>query len=562
MKTKRTNKSNSYTTKRRRLSKNLYLLWDKNLIVQDELKKLRKHRLGISQVQWDHIQNQLCVIGCLTKKDENYCYPMVASKDFFTQIPDSTYVQLMKHLRISDLFKLCIWRYANYRFATPPEKLQDFFTDTTTNDMVKISIEEPEDGNIDLNINTEDELYVEVTKKIVKDLNVRSIRKKTKLKINDEYTVQNVEWTVHQREVARNTRNHFLYNFQIQYPMISDIELVEDNKHFVSQFLIAFLKANVSPSIISDMCLSCFGLSNLDFELEEKNISKETLLKKEKVEVPMQRTSITDFSYMEKQNKAARTIQRAIRRVLQRKRKAVQIIERFWFPYLIENEVEREVDQRRLSATIDRLDARNEFKYEEFKEEIIEDFKELNIVKHRGVAYWLKIYFFITVAISFEYVMGLSDMLSFEFFVFTLWILFQGLTMNRLNQKVLFFQTVMLIALTCRFLNVIMQIDNAAARFFVYVIIVNVCRQYWLFGLIAVNVIRFALLIPLNFIPPLRPNEGFVFIYDIYSVITIAACHRVGNPIEMLHKWMVGVIFFAVIASGVAIGYITVVLGC
>ena len=184
MSTKRINEYNSYATKKRRLSKALYLLWDKNLIVKGELKKLRKHRLGISQVQWDHIQNQLYVIGCVTNKDNNYLYPMVTSNEF-TKIPDSTYVQLLKHLQISHLFKLCIWRYANYKLAIPPKKLRDFFSDTTTNDMVKISVkEELEDNNIDLNVTTEDELYVEVTKKIVKDLNVRSIRKKTKLKIN------------------------------------------------------------------------------------------------------------------------------------------------------------------------------------------------------------------------------------------------------------------------------------------------------------------------------------------------------------------------------------------
>ena len=545
-------------TKKRRLSKNLYLLWDKTLIVKDELKKLRKHRLGISQVQWNHLQNQLYVIGCVTNKDDKYLYPMVTSNDFRTQIPDSTYVQLMKHLEILDLFKLCIWRYANFQFATPPKKLQDFFnhTNTTTNDMVKISIQKDlkHDSIIDTNRNMMDELYVKVEKEIVQDLNSRLIQKKTKLKINDEYTLQNVMWTVHQREVAKNTRNHFLYNFQMQYPMISDIKLTESNRQFVYQFLTALLKANVSASIISNICFSFFGYSNLDFELKEKILLKDVSLKKEKTDVQMQqRTSITDFTYMEKENKAACIIQRAVRRILQRKKNAVATIEKWWLPYAIKGKVEREVFERRLSASVDILEEKiDKFKYEDFKKEIIQDLKEINNTKRKGYIYWLQIYCLVGLGCIIEYALTLSGVFDEKIMILFPWILLQLLTVKRLIKKVIFIQTILLIAMTCRFFNTAMRTDTVVVRFLIYFILVNACREYYLYGFILALAIRFALSFT-NFEQlSLYKNEGFVFVYDIYSAVTIVACHRTGDPIQMLHKWMVGVVVFTIILAGIA----------
>jgi hypothetical protein len=298
-------------------------------------------------------------------------------------------------------------------------------------------------------------------------------------------------------------------------------------------------------------------------EIEERTMSEETLLQKEKVNVPLQRTSITDFLYMEKENNAAHIIQRAVREKLQQKRKAVQIIERWWLPYVIENEVEREVMQRRLSATIDRMEERDQLKYNEFQQEIKQDFKELMVEKNRGYLYWIKIYLFILIGCSIEYVLNLLDVFRMgeEILIFALWVLFQVLTLKRLNKPTIIIQTVVLIALTCRFLNVVMRVDNTTVRLLAYFIIVNASRDYWHFGLIFAFIIRFALHFAGMEYFLLRPCEGFVFIYDIYSVVTIVACQRVGDPIEMLHKWMVGVLFFTVIASGVAAGYIAVLLG-
>lgn len=557
--------SSSQQIKKRRVSRT-WVQWDKALEVSVELKNLRKYQLGITQLQFDHLQNQLYVIGCVKNKENKYIYPAVTSGDF--HVPDSAYIKILKHLHISQMYKFCIWKYANNIFKTVPEHLESFFAEDELNEIC-VKEQKSEDGLNEICVKEEksadvfeEELYESIETKIWKDVVERSVTKNTVIKINDTYTLQNVQWTVFQRKAARNTRNHFLYGFKEEYPMLSDVEFTEFNQNFVYQFLTALLKADVSGAIISNICCSCFGVSNIDFDMEEKVLLEDLSVKKEKTDVQMQqRTSITDFTYMEKENKAARIIQRAFRRVLQGKKNAVVTIEKWWLPYAIRGKVEREVFERRLSASVEMLEERTDkFKYKDFKKEIIQDFKEINNTKKKGYSYWLQIYCLVGLGCLIEYALTLSDVFDEKIMILFPWILLQLLTVKRLIKKVLFIQTILLITITCRLLNVVMQVDTVASRFFVYFIIVNAFRQYWLYGLIIAFIIRFALYSAWLEYFFLRPNEGFVFVYDIYSVVTIVACHRSGDPIKMLHKWMVGVLVFTIILAGIAATNIMVLI--
>lgn len=543
--------------KKRRLS-NVFLYWDSALEPSVELKKLRKNRLGVHQTQFDHIQYQLYTIGCLSVKDgRTYTYPSSVSTGF--HIEDTTYIKICKHLCIPDLYKFLIWKYANCNHALPNDALEQLFNST---DIKEIIIKEEETEDESYKEEDLDRLYDTMEVKITKEIEERKVQKNTTIKINDVYTLQNVTWTIFQRKAARNTRNFYLYNFDAKYPMLEDIEMTDKNRSFVSQLLISFMKAKISARIISNICCSCFGLSNVTVGIDEKTLTKESLISKEKIDTPKQRSSITNFSYMEKENKAACIIQRFVRVGLQRKKNAVAIIEKWWLPFAIEAKVLREVDIRRFSASMETFNKNYDYlKYDEFKEEITHDFKLINVQKSKGYSYWLKNYFFVVLGCSIEYVLKIPDALRHEILIFALWILFQFLTLKRLNKTVIIIQTVMLIALTCRFLNIVMQVDTVASRLLAYFVIVNVSRQYWLYGLIIALIIRVALSFTDFEYFLMRPNEGFVFVYDIYSVLTIVACQRVGDPIEMLHKWMVGVIVFAVIAAGVAAANIAVLLG-
>lgn len=554
------------TTKKRRTSYH-FLFWDKGLKPDKghALYQLRKDRFGLTQPQFDHLQDQLYVSGCLkVKEGYTYIYPATTSVGF--NIPNEVYEKVATKLNIVDMYNFLIWRYANTKIAQPSDLLKDFFFKDALEE-IRIE-EEPPENEIDINAHTEDELYNMLETKYQNEMKDRTIKKRTKIKINEKYTLQGVEWTVHQRRAARNTRDFFITHRieKKEYPMLSDIEFTESNRTFVSQFISALFRANVSAAIISNICFSCFGISNAEFDLEaieEITMSEETCLYKEKVKVPSQRSSITDFKYMEKENNAAHIIQRAVRKWLAHRIRAVQIIERWWFPCVIENEVEREVMQRRLTATFDEIDEQDQFKYKEFKQEIKQDFKELMVEKNRGYLYWIKIYLFILIGCSIEYVLNSLNVIyqGREILIITPWVLLQCLTLKRLNKIVITIQTSILLILTCLFLNIIMQVDNVALRLFAYFIIVNASRQHWLYGLVIALIARVALSFTNFEYFVLRPNEGFVFFYDIYSVVTIVACQRVGDPIEMLHKWMVGIIIFTVIAGGVALANIAVLFG-
>ncbi len=85
----------------------MLLRWDKTLEPNVSLKKLRKDRLDISQQQFDHIQYQLYIIGCLTVK-EGHTYDYPSSTSVHLDIPDKTYIHICKHLCISNIYKFLI----------------------------------------------------------------------------------------------------------------------------------------------------------------------------------------------------------------------------------------------------------------------------------------------------------------------------------------------------------------------------------------------------------------------------------------------------------------------
>ena len=71
----------------------VYLRWDKALQPDSLLKNLRKDRLGVNQKQFNHLQDQLYVIGCLKVK-EGYTYTYPSSTSITFDIPDKAYVNI------------------------------------------------------------------------------------------------------------------------------------------------------------------------------------------------------------------------------------------------------------------------------------------------------------------------------------------------------------------------------------------------------------------------------------------------------------------------------------
>ena len=152
--------------------------------------------------------------------------------------------------------------------------------------------------------------------------------KATKIKINDEHTIQNCLWTVKQRKAVANTRDHFFKDFARKEPMIFDIALGPSTKKVIRDFIVGLWKAKVDDKDIFDMCTEMLGVEHL-FPKRYKKI---------KQIASKQRKSITDFRDSDKIIQAARKIQERYRQHLQRRRDAIKIIEIAWEPLRAEGE--------------------------------------------------------------------------------------------------------------------------------------------------------------------------------------------------------------------------------
>ena len=213
--------------KKRRLS--IFISWDNSLKIEchclnkcECLKSLRKDRLGVTQLIFNHLQYQMYVTNILKlkkgkdrqRKARLYFYPAVMSSAVGV-IKDEAYIRIIRKLTAEQACKLLIFRYYNYLQPLPPETLVQLFNASHTKNRIVDSFDR---------IN------------------------KTNIKINDHYKLQNVHWTKQQRKACANTRNYFLNQGRGAkgFPQLSDISFF-GNDEFFQEVLIAFLKAKVTP---------------------------------------------------------------------------------------------------------------------------------------------------------------------------------------------------------------------------------------------------------------------------------------------------------------------------
>ena len=173
--------------------------------------------------QFAQFEYQLHCIGAVKTKGAVYNYP--ARRLGRRAIHPST--ALFDVLR-SNL--LCLWREKNKTETIPSDLLQNIFE---TN--FEAMDEDDENGVV----------------------------KATKIKINDEHTIQNCLWTVKQRKAVANTRDHFFKDFARKEPMIFDIALGPSTKKVIRDFIVGLWKAKVDDKDIFDMCTEMLGVEHL-----------------------------------------------------------------------------------------------------------------------------------------------------------------------------------------------------------------------------------------------------------------------------------------------------------
>ena len=264
-----------------------FIQWNNAIEVPTRLKKLEKHRLALSQSEFFELEYQLYTTKIISsKKKKQYIYAATTvdlNQGRKQNEINQMYVKLIRYINVFDVLRLCTWVHFNKSMAIPSVELERFFANKMP-DMVE---------------------------------NTNLVIKSTTIKINDTYTLYRAQWNSRQRKAAQNTRNHFLHEFIVKYPMIWDLYWTTSNCNMIKDFIQALLKAHVDSRIIAKICCICLNIDITDFENEESK-EEETILEREgethleriQITTTAQRTSITDFTPVEKDIEAAIVLQR------------------------------------------------------------------------------------------------------------------------------------------------------------------------------------------------------------------------------------------------------------
>ena len=500
------------------------LYWNDALMIPAKLQKLKKCRLELSQREFELLENQLYVSNIINSKEGS----TFICKHTTVNFDNIVYIKLIRFIPLDGLLRLLIWVYFNKYMETPTIELDLMFANKG---------EDPKQV-----LNSSDDII-----------------KSTVFKVNNTYTLYHAQWTIPQRVVARKTRDYCINNFKITKndTMLWDLEWTPSHKQFIKEFLQALLKANVDLKIIADICCKCLN-TNLKMFTGEKYLEKETVTEKEIIFTTIQRSSITEFTPLEKDIQATITLQRWYKKRYQKMKNAVLIIERWYLPHYRKTLAIKIRMIEGASETIHaQLDSDDLFKFKEFKDEIKKDYRSLfnSNIENQGWKYWLAvIVIFIVPVVGTYYLFPFIPYESY-IFIWVFWFVAQFGSVWRLHNKSLWNQTIILIILTCLLIQTNIPIEYprlTVLRFCFNTLIVAVGRKKWLYGFVILSILRaIHLVINMKIFPY---THYFVFmLYDLYVCITMKGASRQGKPIEMIHKVMVNVIFLLIIVVG--LGY-------
>ena len=486
-----------------------FLYWDPALDITPRLARMEKSRLCLSQNQFSALEYQLYSSRCLkVKKDRVYTYAAL-----IVEFNNDVYIKLIRYLSVWNVLHLCIWRHHNKTMTMPSDELVALF---------------------------ERSYHVQSSDK-------KLVIKQTQIKINKKYTLRRVFWTAHQRQAAANTRDHFLYGFEVKEPMLSDLLWTQSNNEMVREFIMGLLKAEVDVAIIKDICYA---------QLQPKVVESDTSLQKTKQEAAVQRMSITTFEPVKRETLAAVKIQRAYCKRLAKKRAAVRQVEAWWEPFRLETEelrLELAEEQDEVARQIQ--EGQDLFEYNDLVQEIKDDYKTISRPEPRPPSYWVKVVMILAVPL---FLSMLVNTVPYVALMIILYVVGQLLTQYRKVWYVTWIQTLGLWTWTTILMNTAF-VKNGWIRIPVWVAIVAFGKHRWMMVFFASLLIR----IGLSFVYDafsIQPTEYGIFAYDVYCVATIAAASRQGTPIHMLQKVMINVIFLFIIVAGGGMAWIMVCL--
>jgi hypothetical protein len=514
-------KTNSVINKIRRGSYSL--TWDACFDIPKKLKQLRKHRLEISQAEFNKLQYQLYTAKCIDMNKDGPDYVRVANTSFFK---NEVYVKLSAFIPCLNFLKLLIWRHFNQIHAVPSSHVLALMNSTI-----------------------EDAASIDTT----------PIRETT-IKINDYYTLRRLYITVKQRKALANSRDFYIYNrrnFLESDIFVTDLEWTEHNQLCMKEFLLGLLKAKVDAKTIQLVCK--------DILLHHgRTLETSIHLERRIVRTLPQRKSITDFNSISlKEQAAAIILQRYYRKRLEKLRQAIQVIENWWEHWRLRYADGRAIHIHIRTSFAQQLEGEmvNEFQYTVFAEELKRDYREVSKVHSPTPYFWGQTFAILIVCSVVSYFLVetratvLAGLLqgSSLIGVFMPFAFMQCLTYFYKIKPVLWLQTLMLLLYVISFLRVALGNQVAYGRLCIIAAIVATTGSKWKATILLLLFLRWSI----SFVLPgweVQGAEYGVFLYDIYVALTLKATSKEKTPIKMLHKSMVYIVWvfivaFAIIAS-------------
>lgn len=508
-------------------------VWNRAIERPKHFQLLRKCDFNITKDAFTVLETQLFFTKCISQKENATYIPHIGLVDHSYFQSKVVYWKLFRFLPLLKVLHLCIWIFANQYVEQPTVQLQRLF-EVSASDFFFLEdiIEE-----------------TETKERVVK----RTI---TKFRINDNYELRNVVWTVRQRAAAKHTRNYYLRHFARKTPMLEDLELNEDNEKMLKEFFFALMKADVDYLILCS--ISC---DQLHVQLADLVELPQIVPKKIKQEAAIQRTSITNFEPLQDEIRAAHILQRWYQKRYVAMKEAVRTIEAWWEPYRLETEELRIEVAEEHAATVEAMIQAEEqldlLKWDELVEETKADYKSARSPVVRTKTFWARVALVLTGPVVAGVVGGHYMQQSFLVLLALAYGAGQLLTMYRLDPKYMWGQTLLLAALTGLGIEFVVA-PFSSLRLVGFVVVVAAGRKKWWVLLLAWWAFR-GVLVAMG-ADSFLPSVHFGMIpFDVYACTTMASGARQGTAVQVVHKVMVNWVVLLVLT---AVSTVAGAIGC
>ena len=558
----------------------------------------------VEEDAWIMFQHQLVTVGIVTVWEHANVSELFGNLRRVWYVPARLYIKIIPLLNIENVHSLLVWRAWGYNVNNRPtdillsflrrgvekkddeEKVgegQQVVAGERTYEMNDLQDEEEESEFDKVAKNVCEHLEKTARKRVADACQGKFGTETKRRKISVQMgRIKDIRCTMLQLEVIKNTRDKFITGpageISIQqrlYPniLIHELPLDDANNAVRISLYQELLSANMDPGKIANICISHYP--NFDLTIEAsmpKFVVDLDFFLREKVEATrsktsmQQRQSITVLSEIQdnaNRERATVLIQRWWKRWLYvrkpERRKAGAVIARFvehWWRY--KNGIQKRVIRKSFTFRVEDIEQSSPdyMDYDNYVEVQKKDYSRANLKNppQRGWKFWA------SAGSLFAVLAGVGVAAApLDVDTVTKWMVFSVLhvmTYARLITWVRVTQTVLLTIITSYILRELVGNPFLPLLPVVAMFSVATLRHMWPFLAIPCVIGYFA------YGAVATPTDAAFWaihiVYPIYSVITVVAASREGDPITLLHKLQTNylVLIFMGLFSAMSIMYV------